>query len=407
MQDAFTNCKDLTFDHYSFLDEGIRAVNKSNAGRLRGMRTVQNVSAQGGLNSVFAGGNPNVNFLLPIGSSNLLDVCTSMILEMTVTNNDAVNPASLLATSAWITNIISQTGTPIENSQFENQLCRRLFTANNDEELFQRQTLENFTYAGYPNAYTSPTATLAASASTKVYLQIFTPFDCTQCFLPAITQQITLQVYFNATGMTSTSTSSGISLTDARLIMHGIKYENNVRAAILNKFAAKPHMYSYFSGQREILPGVNVSAATELSYQLTGFSGQNVACTFVGIRAANAQQEELYTFDAIGTIDERISGTSIFQSKLNRQEFSNMAMDNNIKTSVPQGNTNLVPLCHSNDVYQSLKWGKLRGTVLYNPNVQILMQTQSTTSTRDVVFVAFVSSVLIIDKGTVRLEFLL
>ena len=406
MEDALTNCKDLSWDHYSFLDEGIRAVNKNNAGRVKGQKAIQNVSAQGGLASVFQGGNPNVSFLLPIGGANQLDVCTSMILELTILNNDGANAATLLAGQALLTNIITMTGNNIENSQFENQLVRRLYSSSADEELFQRATLEYFSYAGYPAAYTTSATTIAAGGSTKVYLQIFTPFDCTQCFLPAITTQITVQCYFNATGMTSTSLASSISLTDARLIMHGIKYQNNIRAALLNKFAAKPHIYAYYAGQREILSGVSVSAANEQNFQVSAMSGFNLAALWLGVRAANASQEDLYTFESILTVDERINGTSVYNSKLNKQEFSAMAMDNNIQTSVPNGNTNLIMLPHSVDVYQSLKWGKLRGYQLYNPNVNILLQMSSVTGNRDLVAIGLAASVIIIDKGTVRLEYL-
>lgn len=405
MEEALTNCKDLSWDHYSFLDEGIRAVNKSNAGRLKGEQTVQNVSAQGGLGSVFAGGNPNVNFILPVGNANMLDVCTSFILELTIANNDAVNAATLLAGQFLLTNIIVQAGNNLENTQVEHQMIRRLFTPEGDEEVVQRASLEYFSYAGYPAAYTTSATTIAASGTTKVYLQIFTCLDCAQVFLPAITTQVTFQVYFNSTGMTSTSAASSISLTDARLIMQGIRYQNNIRQALLNRFAAKPHVYAYALGQqREILSSVAVSAAAEQSYQISGFSGYNVIATFLGIRAANASQQQQYTFEAIDTVDERINGTSIYNSKLNKQEFAAMAMFNNIKTSVPNGNTNLVMLPHSCDVYQSIKWGKQRGYKLYNPNVQFLVKTDSVTANRDFVAVAFTAAVVIIDKGTISVQ---
>lgn len=405
MEDAFTNCKDLSFDHYNFLDEGIRAVNKSNAGRLKGERTVQNISAQGGLASVFQGGNPNVNFILPVGNANMLDICDSMILELTITNNDAVNAATLLAGQFLLTNIITQAGNNLENSQVEHQMIRRLYTPPGDEELIQRATLEYFSYAGYPAAYTTSATTIAASGTTKVYLQIFTCLDCSQVFLPAVTTQITLQCYFNSTGMTSTSAASSISLSDCRLIMSGIRYQNNIRQALLNRFAAKPHLYSYALGQqREVLSSVAVSAAAEQSYQISGFSGYNVIATFVGIRAANASQQQLYTFDAISTLDERINGSPVYNSKLNKQEFSNMAMFNNIQTSVPNGGTNLVMLPHSSDVYQSIKWGKQRGYKLYNPNVQLLIQSASVTANRDLMTAAFTAAVVIIDKGTISIQ---
>lgn len=405
MEDAFTNCKELSFDHYGFLDEGIRAVNKSNAGRIKGKKAVQNISSVGGLASVFQNNNANVQFNLPIGGANVLDICSSMILELTIQNNDAVNAATLLTGQFLLTQIITMCGNNLENSNPEHQMVLRLYGSGADEELEQRASLEYFSYAGYPAAYTTSSTTIPASGSTKVYLQLFTVFDRTQAFLPAITNQINIQCFFNSTGMTSTSLSSGISLTDARLIMQGVRYQNNIRAALLNRFAAKPHLYSYFLGQqREILSGASVSAASEQNFAVSGYSGYNVAALWLGVRANAATQEQLYTFDEILTVDERINGVSIYNSKLNKQEFGAMAMDNNIQTSVPNGNTNLVMLPHASDVYQSIKWQKLRGYELYNPNVNILIQMASVTGTREIMTVGFTASVLVIDKGTARIE---
>ena len=405
MEDSFTKCGELTYDHYHFLDEGIRAVNKNNTGRLRGKKAIQNVSAVGGLASVFQNNNSNIQFNLPIGGANVLDICTSMILELTIQNNDAVNASELLAGQFLLSQIITMCGNNLENSNPEHQMVLRLYASEADEELEQRASLEYFSYAGYPAAYTTSSTTIPASGSTKVYLQLFTVFDRTQAFLPAITNQINIQCFFNATGMTSTSLSSGISLTDARLIMHGIRYENNVRAALLNKFAAKPHYYSYFLGQqREILSGASVSAASEQSFALSGYSGYNVAALWVGVRANAATQEALYTFDEIAQIDHRLNGVSTYNSKLNKQEFSNMAMDNNIQTSVPNGNTNLIMLPHSCDVYQSIKWQKLRGYERYSPNVNLLITMSSVTGTREIMTVGFTAAVLIIDKGTAKVE---
>ncbi len=407
MEDVFTNCGTLKYDSYGFVDTGLRAVNKGNLGRTQGIKTVQNISSTGGFGSVFNNGNANLSFLLPIGTSNILDICQQMVLELTLSNDDATvgHDATLLAGQFLIKNIITLTNNQIENTMPEHQMVRRLFTSKDDEEIFQRASLEQFAYAGYPNAYTTSATTIRPSGTQKIYLQIFTPLDVTQAFLPAISQQITIQVYFNNTAVTSTSTSTTVSLQDARLIMNGIAYTPQIRQAILNRFAAKPHLYSYNAAQREILSNISVSAASESNFQLSAFSGFKMPCLFLGVRAANASQEDLYAFDKLLTIDEKINGQSVYLSKLNKQEFASMAMDA-FSTSVANGNTNLVFLPHSIDAYQSLKYNKLRGYQIYNPNVNMLIQMDSVTGSRDLVAIGFAAAVLIIDKGNLSLQYL-
>lgn len=407
MEDSLTNCGNLSFDHYNFLDENLRAVNKGNLGRVKGVKTVQNISSTGGFGSVFNNGNANLSFLLPIGTSNILDICQQMILELTLSNDDATvgHNATILAGQYLIKNIITLTNNQIENTMPEHQMVRRLFTSKDDEEVFQRASLEQFAYAGYPNAYTTSATTIAPSGTQKIYLQIFTPLDVSQVLLPAISQQITIQVYFNNTAVTSTSTSTTVSLQDARLIMNGVAYQPQVRQALLNKFAAKPHVYAYNAAQREILSNISVSSASESNFQISAFSGFKMPCIFLGVRAANASQEDLYTFDQLLTVDERINGQSVYLTKLNKQEFASMAMDC-FSTSVANGNTNLVFLPHSIDAYQSLKYNRQRGYQLYNPNVNMLIQMNSVTGSRDLVAIGFAAAVLIVDRGNISLQYL-
>lgn len=407
MEDVFTNCGNLSYDSYGFYDNGLQAVNKGNLGRVKGVKSVSNISSTGGFGSVFTNGNANLSFLLPIGSANMLDICQQMVLELTLSNDDATvgHDAEILASHFLIKNIITLTNNQIENSMPEHQMVRRLFTSKDDEEIFQAATMEQFSYAGYPAAYTTSSAVIPPSSTKKIYLRIFTPLDVCQCFLPSISQQITIQVYFNNTAVTSTSTSTTVSLQDARLIMNGIAYTPQIRQGLLNRFAAKPHLYSYNSAQREILSNISVSSASESNFQLSAFSGFKMPCVFLGVRAANASAEDLYTFDELLTVDERINGQSVYLSKLNKQEFASMAMDC-FYTSVANGNTNLVFLPHAIDAYQALKYNKLRGTVTYNPNINILLQMNSVTGNRDLVAIGFASAVVIIDKGNISLQYM-
>lgn len=395
-----------SYNHYEFVQQNGKMIAAESQGRLKAARVSQNISPTGSVGNVFINGNSNLSYLLPIGNSNLCDVCDSIIVELTLQNNDAVNAATILAGQFLLTNIQTLTSGVIEQSYPENQMVKRLFLANNDEEIFQRATMEQFAYGGYPNAYTTSATTIAASGSRTIYLQIFTCIDTCKLFLPAITQQITLQLYFNSTAVTSASASTNVTLSSSRLIMHGWKYDNQIRVALLQRFMNQPHFYKYCISQREILSNITVSNVSESNFQVSAFSGFKLPALFVLVRAANATQENLYTFDRIGTLDERINGSSVYTSKLNYDEFANMAIECGIKTSVPMGNTDILMLPHSVNVYESLKHNKCRGYQLYNPNVNLLIQMDSVAGNRDLVALAQQDVAVKIQNGALTIEYL-
>lgn len=402
MQNVLDNS---SVDHYGFINNGLKAVNKDHVGREKVYKISQNVSSNGGINNLFQGSTANITFLLPIGQANVLDVTESIVLELTIENNDGANAASLLAGHFLLNNVQTLTNGILEQSFAESQMIRRLFLANNDQEIENMTVNENFSYS-FAAGYGSPTSTIPASGSKKIYLQIFTPIDVSQVFLPAITQQISIQLYFNSTAVISSSASTNVSVSNARLIMNGFAYENQIRQAKLQLFAQKPHYYGTTIIQREVLSGISVSNVNASSFATSAFSSFKLPCLFLLLRAANATQENLYAFDKIQTLDERINGKSVYLSELDNQEFVRMLLDAGIKSSVPNSATNILCLPHSVDIFESLRDNKQKGTLMYNPNISQIITTSSAVGVRDLIAIGFQACALKIDRGTLSLEYL-
>lgn len=389
-------------DHYGFVDSNGMAVLKEVAGKKKGYKSSTIVSPNGGVSNVFNGAQSNVTFLLPIGIGNNLDICHKMVLELDIENLDAVNAATLITGQYLIDYVDTLVGQQIESSWAENQMALRLYTVDGDEQLEQYASIEQYDYT-YANGYATSAATIAASSSKKIYLQMFTPVDRGQLFLKAINQQISLQVYFRASCLTSTSASTTVQVNNIRLFMQGYSYEPSIQQSLLQRFRQKKHVYPFYASKRDIISNVAVSAASELSYQLSGFSGYKLPCLILGIRPANASQEGLYDFDVFGTLDHRINGISTYSTKQNLQEFTQMVADD-IRVSVPGSGTNLLLAPHSDNVYGTLKKNKNCGTMLYNPNVNLLIQTASVTGNRDIVAITFVAGVLVVENGALSFQ---
>lgn len=388
----------VSMDHYGFVANNGMNVLKEVAGRKKGRYGSSVISPNGGVANVFAGAQSNVTFLLPIGAGNTLDICNKMVLEFDIENLDAVNAATLIAGQFFIDYVDTLVGQQIESSWAENQMVLRLYGSNGDEQLAQYASIEQFAYT-YAGGYTTSAATIAASSSKKIYLQLFTPIDRTKCFLKAINQQISLQIYFRSSCLTSSSASTTIQVNNIRLLMQGYTYEQSIQQALLQRFNNGKHIYPFYNSKREIISNVAVSNVSELSYQLSGFSGFKCPGLWVGIRAAGAAAQNLYAFDRVGTLDHRVNGNSVYATKQNYQEFTQMVADQ-VKTSVPNSGSNLLLAPHSDDIYQTLVKNRNLGYILYNPNVNLLIQTESVAGNRDILCVTFIAGVFCIENGT-------
>lgn len=401
---VLTDVGPCSVDHLELQQVGPRFLQKRSAGRFKAIAKSQNVSPNAGLGALYQGSQAINNILLPQGNANLLSVAQQLILEITLSNGDAVNAATILPAHFLVSQIQINSNQTLETIQSEHLMIKRLFLSNADMELDQREQLEYFSYS-YPTGYGTSATTIAASGSTKVYLEIPCFITSTELFLPAVNQQITLMLTFPPSCVTSTSASTTVTCTDMRLFMNGFDYEPQVRNRILNEFAKAPVVYGYNFPMIEQLSNITVSSATESNFQISSFTDFLTSSMFLMVRAVNSTQEDLYAFDQILTCDFRKDGQSYYLSKLNRQEFTSMIMPL-IKTSVPNSNTNILALPFSTDIYQSLKNNKQRGFVKLTPNINALIQMVSANGNRDLVAVIFTEGVVTIQNGNISYAYL-
>lgn len=401
---VLTDVGPCSVDHLELQQVGPRLLQKRSAGRFKAVAKSQNISPNAGLGALYQGSQAINNILLPQGNANLLSVCQQLILEITLSNGDAVNAATILPAQFLVSQIQINSNQTLETIQSEHLLIKRLFLSNADMELDQREQLEYFSYS-YPTGYGTSATTIAASGSAKVYLEIPCFLTSTELFLPAVNQQITYMLTFPPSAVISTSASTTVTCTDMRLFMNGFDYEPQVRNRILNEFAKAPVVYGYNFPMIEQLSNITVSNATESNFQISSFTDFLTPAMFLMVRAVNSTQEDLYSFDQILTTDFRKDGQSYYLSKLNRQEFTSMIMPL-IKTSVPNSNTNILALPFSTDIYQSLKHNKQRGFVKLTPNINALIQMVSANGNRDLVAVIFTEGVVTIQNGNISYSYL-
>lgn len=401
---VLTDVGPCSVDHLELQQVGPRFLQKRSAGRFKAVAKSQNVSPNAGLGALYQGAQAINNILLPQGNANLLSVAQQLILEITLSNGDAVHAATILPAQFLVSQIQVNSNQTLETIQSEHLLIKRLYLANADMELDQRAQLEYFTYA-YPGGFSTTTTTIAASGSTKVYLEIPCCITSTEMFLPAVNQQITLMITFPPSCVTSTSASTTVTCTDMRLFMNGFDYEPQVRNRILNEFAKAPVVYGYNFPMIEQLSNITVSSASESNFQINSFSDFLTSSMFFMVRAVNATQQNLYAFDRIATCDLRKDGASWFLSKLNVEEFNSMIMPI-IKTSVPNSNTDILALPFSTNIYESLKHNKLRGYIKLTPNINALLQMVSANGNRDLICCIFTQGVVTIQNGNISYAYL-
>lgn len=371
---------------------------KSQLGRKKARKVVQSVQSQGSTSNVFTIGGSQLNMLLPLGASNQIDVCEDMVLELVVTNGDAVggHTLTLCPVASWFSNLnIECSGTILENLYFENMLLDETYWQENDEHILANQTLENYVYSN-STGYTSSAVTIAPSASQTFYLNLNNCITRCALFLPAINSQITIQAIFNQIPYITTSVSTTVSLTSARIIMSGYQYEQGIRNKLIERFQNNVTAYQYLLPQREIVSNASMSSATTSYVQLTGFSGMAIAALFVGLRTVNAAQEALYAFDTVANVDMKSSGQSVFLQALPYAEYRKMGL-RTCPNSAPFAER-MFMLPFSTDAYESVVDGKNLGFLRFNPNIALEI-LDTVTASKDVVCIAYQYNRILIKNG--------
>lgn len=354
---------------------------KGSIGKMKAQQGVAWVQSTSTPSSVYVAANVAVSHMLPIGSSNEIDVCQRLILQGTIKNNDAVNAATLLPVAFQINRIEFLVGAQVELIYSQNLIQDRLFLSKNDEEVLSNQQNEIYSYtpAGGLATYATP---LAASASRDFFLEIPCFLTRTGMFLPALNQQVTIQIYWNASGVTSTSLSTNLSLTQSRIYIIGFKYQSEIREKLLARFASLPHYYFYNCNEYYPIGSVPLSSISQTTTQITSFSGKLMTDISLAITSVAALQENQYNYFALNQIDEKDAGRSIYSDSLYQQLYRQMEQ-NTFYTSAPES-VNVYYLPHSVDLYNSIENCLSKGSYLYNANISVKLLAAAT-ATHDII----------------------
>ncbi len=387
-------------DEYVAVQQGSTVkylLKKTSIGRRKALKAINFVQSQGSTNSVFSGsGNVNLQFLLPIGVSNYLSFCSDMTLEFLIINNSSSAAAALLPVACWIQKIDVLIGSTFETIYPEHLIIDRLFFQENDGVGIEAyQTMENFLYN--TSGYQVSASTLAASTSQRYFLRLDNLITKMGVFLPAVNQQISFQVYFQQAAWTTTSSSTTISMQEAKLYMLGYRLEPSVQARLLARYSSAPHYLLYCAQpQQTIVNSENLSSSVKSNTRVNTFSGKQVVAAFIMLKADNSVQQNIISFAAISQLDMKNGGVSVYSNDLFVQEYQHMALET-FKTTAPVY-TNIVYLPHAVDGYQTLMYNINTGSLEYNSNI-VLEILPAATATKSVFINAYTLVQYMISNG--------
>lgn len=243
------------------------------------------------------------------------------------------------------------------------------------EEIIANQINENYSYSASTGFATS-TNTLAANASNLYFLELFSFITRAQPFLKGINQQLTLNVYFAGTGVTSSSLSQTISVTQARIYMYGYEFERSVQEKLLQRYATLPHYLFYNCPEWTEISGQSLSSTNSIQVVLGVFSGKQMTNIMLSIIPDAATAQNRYNYAALTFLDEKDSGKSLFTDSLYSDMYEEMAKQTFPTTAPATMNNYLLP--HSIDVFKSVNENKSLGAYNYSPN--IVLQPQAAAS---------------------------
>jgi len=379
-------------------------IKKSSVGKQQAMSDVAYVQSTSGTSSVFTGSNIMTSFLLPTGASNELDICEKVILQITLRNDHATAACSLLPLAFMLNRYELLSGSQIELLYSQNLVEYRLFYSANDEEILNNQVNENYSYsaaAGFGLA----TTTLAAGVTDLFFIELPSLLSIAQPALKSISQQLTLNCYWNQKPYTSASLSTSVSMQQARIYMIGYTWEQAIAAKIYARYAQLGHYMFYNSYEWTIVPGESINPTSKSSTRLNVFSSRYMSDVMLSITANAAQQEAQFTGWAshpLALVDEKNAGTSLFSDSLYIDIYRQFAQETFWTTAPESVNIYLLP--HSTDVYKAIGCGKgmgpsQRGGFQYTPNVVLELQSTTWTEAVTVTITGHAACILKIQNG--------
>lgn len=371
---------------------------KSSVGKFRALPKISYVQSTSGTNNIF-NGTPNqlVSFLLPIGMSNELDVAERMVLEIAVLNG-AAGAATFLPTQFWVNRVEILAGSQLELIYSQNLIEDRLFFSRNDEEIQSNSLNEIYSYSSSAGFATSAN-TLAASTAAIYFMEIPNFLTRAQPLLKSINQQLTVNVYFNALPVTTTSVSQAVSVTQCRIYLYGYAFEESVRAKLLQRYSQLSHYLFYNCPEWTIIPGETISNVSKSSTRCGVFSGKQMTNLMLSITDNSAVQQNQYNWYPLGQIDEKNSGLSLFSDSLYIDLYKEMAKQT-FPTSAPNA-VNIYLLPHSTDVWRAVNECLQLGAYLYNPNIVLELQAITNLGSKTVTVTGYSACIFKIQGGAI------
>lgn len=370
---------------------------KSSIGKFRALSKIAFVGSTSATTSVFTQSNVMVSFLLPIGQSNLLDVMERLILQLSITNNSSSAIATLLPVCFQINRFEILAGSQLEVAYSQNLYEDRVFFSKNDEEVVANQPNELYGYAN--GVYSTSTATLAASASGLYFLELPNFLTRGGVFLKSINQQLTVNVYFNSSGVTSTSASQSISVTQMRLYLQGYSFEDSVRNKLMQRYSQLAHYIFYNNPEWTQITGENISNLSKTNTRCGVFSGKQMTNLMVSVIDNNALQQAQYGYYPLQYIDQKDAGLSLFNDSLYQEIYREMAKQT-FMTSAPEvANNYLLP--HSTNVYSAVNNCLQLGSYLYNSNIVLELQAVTNIGSKTVLVTGYSACIFKIQAGSI------
>jgi hypothetical protein len=398
--DLFAQAGPYSHDAYEAISVGSNVqymLKRSSIGKMRATEAVQWVQSTSAPSSVFTQSNVCVVHQLPLGVSNEICVCQRLVMVGTLQNNSATDAATLLPVQYQINRIEILAGAQLEIIYSQNLIIDRLFFSKNDEEIRSNQAGEWYNYSDSTGLTTS-TTTLAASSSAQFFLEIPCFLTRAAVFLPAINQQMTINVYWNAKAVTTTSSSQTVSLTDSRLYMLGYRHEEEIRKKLLIRYAALAHYVFYNCPEYTIAGSQALSNISATYTQISSFSGKLMTDISLTILPTAAVQQDQYNFQQLLQIDERDAGRSIFTDSLYTPLYKQFEQQT-FYTSAPE-NVNIYFLPHSVDLYNSIENCQAKGSYLYNSNISVKLLAAAS-ATRDIIVCGHSATMFKIQNGAI------
>lgn len=316
-----------------------------------------------------------------------IDVCDEALLQFTVTNtNGAALALSLLPAHFLVDYIEVKIGASTVERIYNYHLMIERLLCSTDSQVQINQTLEN--YVATSSTVYGLAPTLAAGASLTFTLNIAPFFVKCKSFLKAFRENISIQVFLTPKCWAANPVASvSASLNDLQLILNGYKFSNLVFEKVKKRYSEVNHVFNYYCPQYYPISSQALSATANTTSQITGLSGEHLACIFIMARTQSGVQETQFTFVQLSQFTLLDSGQPVFFNNVKEYALQQMASQ-----YFPQ--TNMIPinkiycLSHAADPLMAIKAGISSGTHKYNPNMSLQLMAAAA-ATQDLIIVGY------------------